>query len=235
MKKTILFLSCEHGGNEVPEAYQHLFAGHEAVLNTHRGIDFGALAIMQHLQKVFRCESVYTTVTRLLIDCNRSLTHPHCFSEFTKKLSPIEKQRLIEQYYLPHRQRAEAVIQRLIDEGNQVLHLSIHSFTPEFNGTIRNAAIGLLYDSKHHGEKEVARLWHELLLQKTPAYRIRNNYPYRGSSDGFTQYLRKKHSEQEYLGFEVESNQALVQTASSLNELSDVYSHSLSDLLELLS
>ena len=233
MKPTILFISCEHAVNTVPASHQLLFQHHEPLLQTHRAIDFGAMDIAIHLSQTLHCDYTSATVTRLLIDCNRSLTHPHCFSQFTKQLSSVEKQRLIKEYYQPYRQHTEALIKSHIDHGYQVLHLSSHSFTPVFNGTTRNASIGLLYDTKRHGEKEVAREWHGILSQQTN-YRVRMNYPYHGSSDGFTSYLRKQYPEKNYLGIELEVNQALVKDKTSLDTLANALANSLGELLQLL-
>lgn len=234
MKPTILFISCEHAVNHVPEAYLKLFHKHESVLQTHRGIDFGALEIATYLSRTLGSEFTAATVTRLLIDCNRSVSNASCFSEFTQQLSLAEKQQLIDHYYLPYRNQCERLIKAHIDRGHQVFHLSSHSFTPTFNGVTRNAGICLLYDPKRHGEKEVARQWHGLLAQQTPSYRVRMNYPYRGSSDGFTSALRKKYSEKEYLGLELEINQTLVKDEKSLHVVAKALFQSLKELLLLL-
>lgn len=234
MKPTIVVISCEHAVNTVPPAYLHLFNKHEALFQTHRAIDFGALEIALHLSKTLNCEHSTATVTRLLIDCNRSLNNAHCFSEFTQDLPPNVKQKIIDQYYLPYRNQTESLIQKHIDKGHQVLHISSHSFTPIFNGETRNAGICLLYDPTRHGEREVAREWRGLLSQQTPTYRIRMNYPYRGTSDGFTSALRKKHPEKNYLGLELEINQTLVEEKASLQTVATVLSDSLAELLQLL-
>jgi predicted N-formylglutamate amidohydrolase len=234
MKPTVLFISCEHAVSKVPSTYLHLFHKHESIFETHRAIDFGALEIATHLSTTFSCDLTTATVTRLLIDCNRSISNAHCFSEFTEDLLQSEKQKLIDQYYLPYRTKTEALIQKHIDRGHQVLHISSHSFTPVFEGVTRNAGIGLLYDPKRHGEKEVAREWRSLLEQYTPAYRVRMNYPYSGSSDGFTTALRKKHPEKDYLGLELEVNQTITRDKKSLSALTTILSTSLKDLLQLL-
>ncbi len=234
MKPISLLISCEHAFNSVPPTYRNLFVGQEQILETHRGLDLGAQAIANHLHQVFACSYTQTTVSRLLIDCSRSLARAHCFSEFSKSLPEIEKQHLIDEYYLPFRQQTESLIKAKVDSGCQVLHLSIHSFTPELNGEVRNAGIGLLYDHSRHGEQEVARIWRSLLLQQTPSYRVRMNYPYDGTSDGFTTALRKHYTEHDYLGLEVESNQALLADQQSRDEVANVLSSSLRELLQML-
>lgn len=234
MKPTVLVITCEHGGNDVPKPYQVLFADSQEVLETHRALDLGVLPIADYLGNRFGCDYIKTTVTRLLIDCNRRLNHPHCFSEFSKSLPKKDKQALIDEVYYPHRKTTADIIQRHIDAGKQVLHLSIHSFTPELNGVTRNSAISLLYDTKRHGEREVARIWQNLILIHPPAYRVRLNYPYTGASDGFTSSLRKLHSEHDYLGIEVECNQALTKDKESLNTLCLILGDSLHELLQII-
>jgi len=235
MKPTRLVISCEHASNQVPTEYQHLFDQHQPILETHRALDLGAKEITNHLCNTLGCDCTQAPYTRLVIDCNRSLSNPHCFSEFTKPLSTAEKKKLITRYYLPYRQQTEALIEALITEGNQVLHLSIHTFTPELNGVRRNTSIGLLYDSARHGEREVARLWQGLLEnQPPPVFKTRKNYPYRGNSDGFTSHLRKTHTEHNYLGLEVEVNQALLSDKAAFELLINTLSGSLKELLQLL-
>jgi predicted N-formylglutamate amidohydrolase len=234
MKPVVLMLSCEHAVNTVPKDHQHLFAGHESVLQTHRGLDIGALQIANHFHEFFHCPYTKASISRLLIDCNRSLTNTHCFSEFSKHLPEVDKKRLIKDYYQPFRQTTEALIKAQVAEGNQVLHLSIHSFTPEKDGIVRNAAIGLLYDHTRHAEQEVARIWRGILLLQTPSYRVRMNYPYHGQSDGFTSSLRKQYTEHEYLGFEIEINQALLVDDIACNEMAHILCLSVQELLQIL-
>jgi predicted N-formylglutamate amidohydrolase len=234
MKPTVLFISCEHAVNTVPPAYLHLFQKNQEVLKTHRAIDFGALDIAMHLGKTFACDHTIATVTRLLIDCNRSISNAHCFSEFTQDLSQIEKQKIIDQFYLPYRTQTEKLINSHIERGQQVLHISCHSFTPVFEGVARNAGIGLLYDPRRHGEKEVTREWRSLLQHQSPSFRVRMNYPYLGISNGFTTFLRKQHSEKDYLGIELEVNQTLVADKETFVTLINLLSSSIKELLQLL-
>jgi hypothetical protein len=47
-----------------------------------------------------------------------------------------------------------------------------------------------------------------------PAFSVRRNYPYRGTADGFTTYLRRQLSSSPYLGIELEINQRHVTISS---------------------
>ena len=226
--KTALILTCEHAVNTIPEAYQSLFQDQTDVLNTHRGIDIGAEMIASHLAELFSCQLYQKAqVSRLLIDCNRSLRGQKCFSEWTKTLAPDNKKSLITNYYLPFREPVIKMIDACIKKKQRVLHLSIHSFTPILNGIERTTDIGLLYDPQRTPEKNFARSWQQALSTHAPHYRVRMNYPYLGTSDGFTSALRRRYSEKNYLGLELETNQALMHTQNHQNQLIQTISQSL--------
>ena len=50
---------------------------------------------------------VASTVSRLLVDLNRSLSNPRAWSEATRSLPPAEKQRLVRRHYAPHHRRVD--------------------------------------------------------------------------------------------------------------------------------
>jgi hypothetical protein len=52
--------------------------------------------------------------------------------------------------------------------------------------------------------------WKAALHQMSPDLRIRRNYPYAGTDDGFMPYIRTRFSAATYIGVEIEINQALV-------------------------
>ncbi|BCA94056.1 hypothetical protein TUM19329_04170 [Legionella antarctica] len=231
MKKIALIISCEHAVDIVPEPYHTLFAPFKNLLASHRGVDFGALAIAEHLSKKLSCDFIQATTTRLLVDCNKSMNHPRCFSEITRDLSPEEKQKIMDLYYWPFRQQVMALIKKNIDLGSQVWHLSIHSFTPVLHNIVRNTDIGLLYDPQRSPEKTLASQWKKEIHTQTPIYKIRMNYPYRGVSDGFTSMMRKVYTSEQYLGIEVEANQELTQNTQNLDTLKNILTISLLKLI----
>ncbi|GGG54089.1 N-formylglutamate amidohydrolase [Bizionia arctica] len=200
-----LVLTCEHGGHDIPKIYDPLFTNQQAILETHRGYDLGALDLFHYL-KPLSDFSISSTTSRLLIELNRSLHHSKLFSEFSKTLSKEEKKQLIESYYLVYRNKVENQIKEFINTGETVLHLSVHSFTPVLNDEVRDADIGLLFDSRKTLEKQFCKIFKENLNNLKSGYRLRFNYPYLGKADGFTTYLRKQIPEN-YLGIELEINQ----------------------------
>ena len=200
-----LVLTCEHGGKKIPKKYLSLFASAQEALNSHRGLDLGALDLFNHLSKLARF-SQSNTISRLLIEINRSLGHPQLFSEFTTDLFDKEKIEIIETFYFPYRYEVEKKISELISKGEEVLHFSVHSFTPEWKGESRNADIGLLYNPSKAKEKSFCKNLKQQLLLQSPTLKIRYNYPYLGIADGFTTYLRNEFPKN-YSGIELEVNQ----------------------------
>lgn len=208
MTKTDYFLiTCEHGGNRIPPRYRHLFAGHEALLQTHRGYDTGALALARELAAALGSPLSVSTTSRLLIDLNRSIGHPRLYSEATRGAPAALRREILENYYLPYRNKVEAEIAAMIARGGRVIHVASHSFTPELDGEVRNADIGLLYDPARQGELELCARWLTQIRALAPGLKVRRNYPYAGRSDGLTAYLRRRFPAGVYAGIELEINQ----------------------------
>lgn len=200
-----IVLTCEHAGNEIPKQYREIFKNEKEVLNSHRGFDTGALDLFHSLQKIADY-SEFNTISRLLVEVNRSQSHPQLFSEFSRNFSTEEKKNIMATFYFPYRNSIENRISEFLAAGDKVVHLSVHSFTPELDGVERQADVGLLYDPKKITEKDFCRHLKKQLLQQDQSLRIRFNYPYLGKADGFTTYLRKKF-QKNYMGIEVEINQ----------------------------
>ena len=207
-----LVLTCEHAGNRIPARYRHLFDARraQAALHSHRGYDPGALLLARRLSERFRTELHYNTVTRLLVEPNRTIGHKAVFSEFSAPLPDSERQRVIDLYYTSHRNRVTAAIDRLIEEGSTVVHVAVHSFTPRLHGETRRADIALLYDPRRPAERQFCTEWVDAMRRRMPDLRYRKNYPYRGRDDGFTSWLRRRHPDPRYLGIELEVNQKLL-------------------------
>ncbi len=203
-------ISCEHGGNHVPTPYRELFTGRQALLDSHRGYDAGALVMAKQLATSFRAPLVASTVSRLVIDLNRSIGHRGLFSEATRHAPAETRARIVEQHYLPYREQVEALVGQAVSRGTRMIHISSHSFTPELDGTVRTADVGLLYDPGRLGEAQLCARWKAALATSMPHLRVRRNYPYAGKADGLTAHLRRRYAPGDYIGVELEVNQALV-------------------------
>lgn len=202
-----VIVTCEHGGNKIPRKYLSLFRNKKKILNSHRGWDQGALILAKTISRDLSAPLIYSNISRLLIDLNRSLHHPDLFSEFSKPSSRLIKQELIDSIYIPYRSKVINKIKESKYRCPLTAHLSIHSFTPNLNGEQRTADIGLLYDPSRKSEKLICKKLQISLKENIPELNIRCNYPYRGNADGFTTYLRSQFNERNYTGIEIEINQ----------------------------
>jgi predicted N-formylglutamate amidohydrolase len=146
---------------------------------------------------------VHSTVSRLLVELNRSPGHRQSFSS---RVPPELHAELLRRYYEPYRERLERRVAAAVRRGKRVVHLSCHSFTPRLAGVERVADVGLLYDPRRPGERALCLAWQKLLARDGKLV-TRRNYPYRGWGDGLTTDLRKRFSGRNYTGVELEVNQ----------------------------
>lgn len=202
-----VLITCEHGGNRIPVRYRPLFQGFEALLQTHRGFDPGARTLGRQMAKALEAPLFVSTTSRLLIDLNRSIGHPRLYSEITRHAPASVRREILNACYLPYRNRVEAHIEDVIAQGRRVIHVSSHSFTPQLEGMVRRADVGLLYDPARCSELEFCHCWQAALEMRMPKLDVRRNYPYTGKSDGLTRYLRRRFPADLYAGVELEINQ----------------------------
>jgi predicted N-formylglutamate amidohydrolase len=202
-----VIVTCEHGGNRIPLPWKPLFRCATALLATHRGFDAGALGMARTLARAFGAPLVATTVSRLLVDLNRSIGHRALYSDATRSLARAEHERILVRCYRPYRDEVEALVARAVAARRQVVHISSHSFTPVLDGKERQADVGLLYDPARRTERSLCVTWSSVMGQRIAPLRVRRNYPYQGRNDGLTSYLRRRFAPKQYVGVELEVNQ----------------------------
>lgn len=232
-----LIISCEHAGNEVPQEYRHFFKDEPEMLQTHRGIDIGALELTNTIAEKMEQEAYLHTVTRLLVDLNRSVQSPVLFSEFTREASLNIREDIFKKYYQPHREKVKNEIEEITSSGNQAIHVGVHTFTPFWKGRKREVDVGFLYDPSRSGESNFCHRWRHELDSCTRGLNLEMNKPYRGTMDGFTTYLRRNHSADNYIGIEIEVNQRFTDRSlkDKWQELQKKIARSLKSTLEKFS
>ena len=208
--RSILLLTCEHGGNRIPAAYRGLFRGAGAVLASHRGWDPGALLVARTLSARLRRPLLAVTWSRLLVESNRAPSNRRIWSTYTAGLPRAERQAILARYWWPHRREVVAAVQRGRAARARVFHVAVHSFTPVLGREVRKADIGLLYDSRRPAERAFCRRWQAALREVAPQLRVRRNYPYKGIADGLPTWLRRQFADASYAGVELEINQAIL-------------------------
>jgi predicted N-formylglutamate amidohydrolase len=200
--KVQVIVTCEHNTHRLPGGFGISIP--DDVLLSHQGWDIGAEEAARELANALDAPLFLGDVSRLIVDLNRSIGHPKLFSEFIPNTT---KESILERYYLPYRHGVMHLMDQYVLKGCQIVHLSIHSFTPIFNGVIRPVDIGFLYDPKRELEKTFCQKWRKGL----PNYVCRSNYPYKGVQDGFVTKLRERYPPNAYLGIELEINQKFPQ------------------------
>lgn len=232
MSEPVPIITCEHAVNYVPGRFRALFNAQQTLLNSHRGYDAGALELAESLAEALGAPCYAARVTRLLIDHNRSPHNPALWSPFSRQLTAADRDWLLETCYRPFRARVGHWIDTQLGAGQRVLHLAVHSFTPNLDGQLRRMDVGILYDPRRDSEAGFARLWQQRLQLARPELRVRRNAPYRGTSDGHQTGYRRQYAPDRYLGIELEVNQALVDDAR-WRPLQDALANSLAAVLKL--
>ena len=200
-------VTCEHGGNRIPSRYAPLFRSHATLLASHRGYDPGALAMARSLARAFDARLMTSTVSRLLVELNRSPGRQFRYSPIMRTAPHDVRADVCRRYYTPHWTAAESYVRDAIAAGRRVLHISSHSFTPSLDGDVRRTDIGLLYDPARESERTLCVAWQQALTARLPRWTTRRNYPYRGTGDGLTRYLRTRFADAAYCGIELEVSQ----------------------------
>ncbi|WP_407456037.1 N-formylglutamate amidohydrolase [Fibrobacter sp.] len=208
--REILILTCEHASNRLPAAFKKAVPAE--VLKTHLAYDIGAVQVFRKLVKFakpeFYCEGKFS---RLFVDLNRTITNKSAFSEYYDALDKATAAKAKAQataYWSEYRTAIEKFVNA--NTKKEIIHLGIHSFTPELNGKVRNTDIGILYDPARPQERAYANVIKAEIKRLYPAMKVRFNYPYKGTSDGLTTTLRKKFGPR-YVGIEIEINQKFFQ------------------------
>ncbi len=202
-----LLVTCEHGGNRVPAEYVEWFAGAKKVLASHRGYDPGALAMARSLVRRLHAQLIFVTVSRLVVELNRTTRNPRLSSPFIRRAPASIRREIFARYYVPYWTSVQAAVQSAVEQDSRVVHIGSHSFTPVLDGQVRDADIGLLYDPARSGEVALCARWRDAIRSRAPQWKVRRNYPYSGAGDGLTRELRRRFSEREYVGIELEINQ----------------------------
>ncbi|MCB9869161.1 MAG: N-formylglutamate amidohydrolase [Planctomycetes bacterium] len=215
-----LVVSVEHASCRVPAPLRGLGLP-PAHLRTHHGWDPGAADVARRIAKVFGSPLHLGRWSRLVADLNRSSFHPRVIARTSggravpanQGLSAAARRARLDRYWVPYRSAVETDLDAVVARWGRVLHLSVHSFTPELDGEVRNNDIGLLYQPSRRAEKSLAdRLDRRLSGREL---RVRRNYPYTGLADGFCMRLRAERSARSYLGMEIELNQRALGDAAS--------------------
>lgn len=148
-----LVVTCEHASNRLPAPLQA--AGEDAKwLDTHWGWDPGAGDVVRDLVHRKASVAILSRFSRLICDPNRAplesdWIRTECEGyalSFNKNISPEERARRKATYYDPYHEEIDRCLSERLSRGGDVLLLSVHSFTPNFMGVVRDMEMGVLFD-----------------------------------------------------------------------------------------
>ncbi|WP_068115995.1 N-formylglutamate amidohydrolase [Tropicimonas marinistellae] len=184
-----IVLACEHASNFIPVSLQNLGLSAEA-RSSHAAWDIGALDLAKTLMHAFDAPLVSSRVSRLVYDCNRPPEAPDAVPARSERfdipgnrdLSEAALAARVREVYTPFR---TALAKTLAARSKPVVLVTVHSFTPVFNGQARTVELGLLHDSD-------ARMAAAMLAEarRTSALNAALNEPY-SAADGVTHSLRE--------------------------------------------
>lgn len=200
-------LACEHASAFIPAQFDDLGLSREARFS-HIAWDPGALLIAQHLSRLLDATLVHSGVSRLVYDCNRPPSSPSAMPEKSevhevpgnRHLTDDDRAFRINRYYAPFK---EALAQTLEHRQSPPVLVTIHSFTPQYHGRLRDVEIGILHDA----DTRLA----DALLDVADRHVVRRNEPY-GPDDGVTHTLQLHAIPSNYLNVMIEIRNDLLTT-----------------------
>jgi len=151
--KSAFVLTCDHASNHVPPQYGMLGLTADDLLR-HIAWDPGALAVARLVAAKLDATLVEARISRLVIDCNRSLDAPDLIAEISEStpipgnvgLSQSEREARIRHTWKPYHDAVEALIKARLSEGRDTRLISIHSFSPIYKGVARPWQVGVVHD-----------------------------------------------------------------------------------------
>lgn len=204
-----IVLVCEHASPYIPASFQDLGVSPAARVS-HVAWDLGAMAVARAMSRILDATLVSSQVSRLVYDCNRPPDAPDRMPTRSeaydvpgnRDLTESEKRAREARYYLPFHDRLAAQIARRADP----IIVTVHSFTPVYNGKARDVEIGIVHDS----DSRLA----DALLSVADKHDVRRNAPY-GPIDGVTHTLKEHAIAHGHLNAMFEVRNDLVADAAS--------------------
>ena len=219
---------CDHASNYVPNALNGLdIQAH--YFERHIGYDIGAAEVARRLTAQLNASAVLAGFSRLVIDANRFLTShdsvPSISDGVTIKgneaLSITDRLVRVEELFIPYHDAINRAIASIRKHFSMPLMISVHSYTPIFQGFERPWEIGVVWE----GDDGVASMLMEFLEENTP-YHVGDNEPYHACNP--VGYTMKTHAESKgYPHVMVEIRQALVASVAGQIEFANLLADAL--------
>lgn len=174
-------LVCDHASNRFPERYgNHGLSPHQRLM--HIAWDPGALAVAMELADLLDAPLIHSTVSRLVIDCNRDVNAVDLIPVVSERTDiganvgiPAEERRYrIDNFHTPFHAAIDAALDRRRAAERESILVAIHSFTPTYKDVVRPWPIGLI----HGADERFTRALLEALRQDDQSLNVGWNEPY---------------------------------------------------------
>ncbi len=180
-------LTCEHASPAVPAPWV-VPQCDRRWLRTHWAYDRGAAELTRALAERLGCPAVLSTFTRLLADPNRPPRHPdlcrrsvegHAL-KLNHLLPPEEVVERVVRLHAPFHGAVDALIEARRAADVPTFVFSVHSFTSNYQGQIREVELGVLFDES--GSEEATSDAGKVLasLRSHRRWNVQANAPWSG-------------------------------------------------------
>ncbi|WP_199798276.1 N-formylglutamate amidohydrolase [Aurantiacibacter spongiae] len=171
----------DHAGDAIPAALGDLGVS-QADRARHIAVDIGSAALGLALARRLDAPFVAQAYSRLVIDCNRYPDHPEAVVETSDgtgvpgnvRLTPGQRQARIDAVFEPYHAAIEHLLDKREAAGLASVLISVHSFTPVWQGRRRDYHFGVLHDG-HRDDFALAVLDR---LTREKDWTVADNQPY---------------------------------------------------------
>lgn len=222
---------CEHASADIPATYNDLGLA-PADRFSHAVLDIGALHLAQVMRDALGAPLVAGAVSRLVYDCNRPPDAPSAIPDQVERiavpgnrdLTPAMRAVRARSVYVPF---SKAVADVLDAQQRPPAIVTVHSFTPTWNGVARTTQLGLLHDD----DPTLARRMLALAPPHTTLV-AELNAPY-SASDGVTHTLRRFATAAGLSSVMIEVRNDLIDTLAKAQTVGRALAAILTDALEV--
>lgn len=224
-----VLLVCEHASNYIPTQLDGLGLTEDAK-QSHAAWDIGASAVALQMSKLLDAPLVQSCVSRLVYDCNRPPEAPDAMPFKSEAfsipgntdLSEQDRAERAQQYYFPFRDALAAQIAGM----TAPVMVTIHSFTPVYNGTPRDVEIGILHDD----DTRLADAFLQTAQSHTDL-RVMRNAPY-GPEHGVMHTLKQHALPAGHLNVMIEIRNDLIDTPADQTQMAQLLAAWTADALQ---
>lgn len=189
------FFTCDHASARIPEKLGRLGLT-DNDLGRHIAWDIGAASVAGMLSAYFDATLVLQNYSRLVIDCNRPVEAPSSIPTISEDTvipgneapDPAEVAARRQEIFTPYHEIIASELDWRQKAGQQTVLVSVHSFTPHYQGEERPWDLGILFNrDRRLGDNLIT------LIDEDNDIAIGENQPY--SVDDETDYTIPVHGE----------------------------------------